>query len=240
MKNVLLVASITLASLFSSVANANIVSVSTILEESQNGNYITDKTTYVDWLKFDSSSRAAELVDGHNWHVASIDLVREMVESVAQGRDIQRGVYTYGSNGSERLTYLSQMSQSFGPNYESYWYYSGSPWRGDMTTGYVTNESDYDGVSYVTFGAEWATCGSNCAVAIGNYIESSSKLTYRDNNGSIINYESQAFMYRVNQEGYRAGLVSGILRDVSSPLMGGLGLMALGLFGMRRRSSASH
>ena len=235
MKKILCMVALVASAMVTSQASANIVSVSTIMEESENGNYITDTTTYLDWLSFDETSRNQELVEGHNWKVASIELVREMVESAAQGRDIRKGTYKYGSRGSDSLYYLAQLSEAFGDNYRSYRSYRGSTWRGDMTTGYVTNENDIDGLSYVTFGQEWVTSGSNSMARVGNYIESGNKLTYLDNSGRAISYEPEAFMYRLNEEGYRAGLVSGIMRDVSAPIVGGIAGLGLASFAFVRR-----
>lgn len=44
---------------FSLTANASYTPTSEILKDE--GNYFTDTTTYVDWLKFDSTSRSQEL-----------------------------------------------------------------------------------------------------------------------------------------------------------------------------------
>ena len=150
-----------------------------------------------------------------------------MIQSAAQGRNYGVGSY------NDRQNFLSDIHHLLGRNITVPGQYS----TGYGSAGVVVNE--VDGVnqsSYFTIAKKYVYAGYRQVAMVGYYFESETKPASRSSNYKNLSYTAPTFMYRLNEEGYRAGLVSGIMRDVSAPIIGGIGLMTLGLVSIRRKN----
>lgn len=219
-------------------ASAVIVPTSDILEN--NETYFMDKTTYVDWLKVTDAAQSAELVSGHQWRVASYEILREMLENVAQGRELKTGTISgnYSPDYTNSNLYLRDFISYFGNNVRSVNTANrgGSGSTSARTAGWtVGSGADAGTITHFNFGHDKVRFGATQDAYNGFYYEGPS--AYQT---SSISSQPTTFMYRANADGVANNLVTGLvaaelLSDVSAPILGGALMMTFGLLGMRKR-----
>lgn len=215
--------------------------------------YFTDMNTYVDWLKVDNNSREIELAGNNRWRVASYEQVKEMVLGYVGENTLNTG-YLHATGGcwtchddEKKSLHLMYLGNLFGSNFVAK--SSGTSYSFD---GYAEvdrvfayskgKEDDIQNVTYFEFGEDRHFNGNSRLGYRGHYTgyyqeSDTQRSLVASSTGSaqeeFLSDEPVAFMFRLNDYGYRNGLIQGVARDISAPAM--LGALSLGLMFVGRR-----
>lgn len=228
------------ATLLSGVVSAEVVN---------NGTYLTDMETNLDWLRMDAASIAAmdeNVRISNKWRIASSSQLEELMLNYTNDRPLVTGQADWYNDVNVNRSYLISLASTFGVNHTFSQQFSSSQGVYNQNrTGVFgktqdtlvdgTIEEKYIGVA-TGIGVSWDR--GTLGVYTGNYgvYINQSDDEVGDSINGLLKEDFGYFMYRYNEAALQQGLIINPF-DVTAPLtLGMLSMAGLGFAASRRKS----